>query len=450
MFVVDITFQDSSAAPERVFVRRPYLTIGASESSHVVVTELAPLGFSLQVQRDVARSFRVSGLSSDPRTPPSFVGGTYDGRAVVALGPISFEIVALDLDLLIRENEALDRAGVRILRRSFSDTLPEFPALVVTAPVRAVLSFRPDQPLTVGRARSSAVRLDVPTVSLQHARIGYESGEFWVEDLGSSNGTFVGDKQVSSRISVAAGTPIHVSRNACIVGVVSHQQIAEIDAPADSRAGVSVSAEALFPSLVSVAEVARPSRLVVKPGQRIEVGRDPACGLWLGAPHVSRRHCAIELTQNGVVSITDTSTNGTAFDGGVLRNQDSFQTTNQPVVLDFGAGITVAVCFSAEHEKIFQSAYGDPAAFKQATGLGAPAERGARARVPRERRSTTWFNVDLNSLEELGVASSKMGRARAMFAGLTVPGRVAMSLIAFCFVGLLVLMGTMVVTGLRW
>jgi pSer/pThr/pTyr-binding forkhead associated (FHA) protein len=450
VFVVDITFQGDKTSAERIFVRRPYVTVGASESSHVVVTEMASLGLTLQIQRDLARSFKVLAFSADGRPAPSFVGGTYDGRASIELGPVSFGITALDLDLLLRENEALDRAGVRILRRAFSDTLPEFPALFVSAPIRALLSFRPDQPLTVGRARTAAVRLDVPTVSLQHARIGYESGEFWVEDLGSTNGTFVEDKQVSSRISVGAGIPIHVSKNACVVGVTSHQQIAEIDDPTSARRGASASVEALFPSLLSVAEVARPSRLVLKPGQRIEVGRDPSCGLWLGAPHISRRHCVIELSKSGVVTISDTSTNGTAFDGGVLRNQDSFQTSEQPLVLDFGAGITVALCFSAQHEKVFQAAYGDPTAFKRGATAHAASEHSGRSRAPRERRSTTWFNMDLNSLEQLHQANGKMGKMRAMFGGLTGPGRVAMALIGFCFVGLLVLMGTMVVSGLRW
>ena len=451
MFVVDITFQGDPSSIERVFVRRPYLTIGASESSHVVVTEMAALGFILTIQRELARSFRVSATSLNGDQAPAFVGGTFEGRASLNVGAVSLDITALDLDLLVRENEALDRAGVRILRRAFSDTLPEFPALLIKSPVRALLSFRPDQPLVVGRSRSAAVRLDVPTVSLQHARIGYESGEFWVEDLGSTNGTFIGDKQLSSRVSVAPGVPIFVSKNACLVGVVSRQQVAELDDPSFVQRGPVTNSDVLFPSLVSMAEVARPSRLVLKPGSRIEVGRDPSCGLWLGAPHISRRHCVVELSKNGVVSICDTSTNGTAFDGGVLRNQESHQTASQPLVLDFGAGITVAVCFNADHEKTFQAAFGDPSAFSRSGASSAAVAAAAeRPRVPRERRSTTWFNMDFENLQGLEVSQGKIGKMRAMYAGLTVPGRVAMSLIAVGFIGLLVLMGTMVVSGLRW
>lgn len=448
MFVVDITFQGDSGTTERVFVRRPYLTIGAAESSHVMISEMGSLGFSLQVQRDLSRSFKVSTVSSGDESSPAFMGGTYEGRARLDLGIVTFDVTALDLDLLVRENEALDRAGVRILRRAFSDTVPEFPALVVTAPVRAVLSFSPDQPLTVGRARTAAVRLDVPTVSLNHARIGYESGEFWVEDLGSTNGTFVGDKQVSSRVSVPAGTPIRISKNSVVVGVTSRGQLGDVDSPRQVMRGPSLTADTLFPSLVSIAEVARPSRVVLKPGVRVEIGRDPACGLWLGAPHVSRRHCSVEMAKNGVVTISDSSTNGTAFDGGTLRSDESFQTSNQPLVLDFGAGVTVALCFSGEHEQIFQQGHGAPFVFRdKVQGAGST---GTSASRQRERRTTTWFNVDAAKLQGLQPETTRWIKLRAAAAGLTLPGRVAIAAIILGFFGLLAVIGSMLVSGLRW
>lgn len=450
MFVIDITFQEENASIERVFVRRPYLMIGAADTAHVVVSEMASLGFSVQVQRDIARSFKVSTISDFDGASPAFIGGTYDGRAKIDLGSVVFDITALDLDLLIRENEALDRCGVRILRRAFSDTVPEFPALLVTSPTRAVISFWPDQPLIIGRARSAAVRLDSPTVSLQHAKIGFESGEFWVEDLGSTNGTFVGDKQVSSRISVAPGTPIRISKHASVVGITSRRQLGEQDAPRPGARVPSVTADTLFPSLVSMAEVARPSRVVLKPGSRVEIGRDPACGLWLGAPHVSRRHCIVEVSKAGTVSITDSSTNGTAFDGGVLRDGESFQTGEQPLVLDFGAGVTVGLCFNGEEEQVFQQAHGAPFAFKDSGTVSAGSAPGRRSRVQRERRTTTWFNMDAAKLQELEAQRSPVARMKAIIGGLTLPGRIAIGVIFLGFVGLLTLMGGMLLSGLRW
>lgn len=446
MFVIDITFQGDGASVERMFVRRPYLTIGAADSSHLVVAEMANLGFTLNVQRDLARSFKVTAVSEPQRSAPPLIGGTYDGRASVDLGVVRFEITALDLDVLIRDNEPLDKAGIRILRRSCSDSVPEFPALYVATPMRAILSFWPDQPLLIGRSRSASVRLDVPTVSLQHARVGYESGQFWIEDLGSTNGTFVGDRQVSSRIAVPSGTPIFISKNASVVGITSREQLAAFDSPVATSHDLKPALETLFPSLVSMAPVVRPSRVVLKPGMRLELGRDPSCGLWLGAPHVSRRHCAVEVSKTGEVRITDSSTNGTAYDGGVLRSSDVFKTTAQPVVLDFGAGVTVALCFTEGQEEAFRAVHGAPHAFTKHEAKTSGERRDGRPRVARERRNTTWFKMDDSTLSKFRSNDQKGARLRAMFSGLTVQGRVALVLIVAGFAMLLGVMAWMVVS----
>lgn len=447
VFVVDITFQGDESSVERIFVRRPYLTIGAPDSSHVVVSEMASLGFSLQIQRDLARSFKVVTISEQGREAPAFVGGTYEGRATLDLGQVRFEVTALDLDVLVRENEALDKAGVRILRRACSDAIPEFPALCITAPAHAVVSFWPDQPLLVGRSRSAAVRLDVPTVSLQHARVGFESGQFWVEDIGSTNGTFIGDRQISSRVAVPAGTPICVSNNATVVGVTSREQLAAINFAASPVYGAQEAVGAVYPSLLSVAAVARPSRIVLKPGMRLDIGRDPSCGLWLGAPHISRCHCSVEVSKTGEVSITDSSTNGTAYDHGVLRSSEVFKTVDKPTVLDFGAGVTVALCFNEGHERIFKQEHGAPHAFISQSEARQGSAAGGRARVPRERKNTTWFKMDESTLKQFQEQRGVIAKLRAMCSGLTVQGKVALIVIAVGFAMLLGVLSMMVVSG---
>jgi hypothetical protein len=154
------------------------------------------------------------------------------------------------------------------------------------------------------------------------------------------------------------------------------------------------------------------------------------------------------MTKNGVVTISDSSTNGTAFDGGTLRSQESYQTSNQPLVLDFGAGVTVALCFNGEHEQIFQHGHGAPFVFKDKNASGNGASPGSSRQ--RERRTTTWFNVDAAKLQELQPETNLLAKLRAMVAGLTLPGRVAIAVIALGFCGLVFLIGSMLVSGLRW
>src|ERR1041384_2354445 len=64
-------------------------------------------------------------------------------------------------------------------------------------------------PVTVGRGAECAIRSDDPRVSRVHARFFIEQGALWVEDLGSSNGIFVGPNKVS-RAPVPTGEVILV------------------------------------------------------------------------------------------------------------------------------------------------------------------------------------------------------------------------------------------------
>src|SRR5512140_759955 len=65
------------------------------------------------------------------------------------------------------------------------------------------------EPVMVGRGAECAIRSDDPRVSRVHARFFVEQGALWVEDLGSSNGIFVGPNKVS-RAQVPTGEIILV------------------------------------------------------------------------------------------------------------------------------------------------------------------------------------------------------------------------------------------------
>src|SRR5262244_4262689 len=52
------------------------------------------------------------------------------------------------------------------------------------------------EPIWVGRAMECAIRTDDAMVSRKHSMIRFEGGRYWVEDLGSSNGTHVNDAKI--------------------------------------------------------------------------------------------------------------------------------------------------------------------------------------------------------------------------------------------------------------
>jgi predicted component of type VI protein secretion system len=53
-----------------------------------------------------------------------------------------------------------------------------------------------NQEITIGRFKTSTIKLSLPSVSRQHAKIFYENGSFWIKDLGSSNGSYINKEQV--------------------------------------------------------------------------------------------------------------------------------------------------------------------------------------------------------------------------------------------------------------
>ena len=63
----------------------------------------------------------------------------------------------------------------------------------------------------IGRGRSADLVLSEPTISRAHAAIGYESGEFFVQDLGSTNGTGV-NGQREPRTSLQDGDQVQLGK----------------------------------------------------------------------------------------------------------------------------------------------------------------------------------------------------------------------------------------------
>ena len=84
------------------------------------------------------------------------------------------------------------------------------------------LSFAVNRPslkspmvLTIGRREGSDIRINYDSqVSRLHAHVGFNGEDFWIEDMGSRNGTFVFDERVKEgdRISAPAGTLFRVGR----------------------------------------------------------------------------------------------------------------------------------------------------------------------------------------------------------------------------------------------
>ena len=85
--------------------------------------------------------------------------------------------------------------------------------LVVTeGPLAGTSLTLGDAPITIGRADDSTLVLKDDYTSGRHARLVPGDGAWLLEDLGSTNGTFLGSRKVSAPVPVPLGQPIRVGR----------------------------------------------------------------------------------------------------------------------------------------------------------------------------------------------------------------------------------------------
>ncbi|WP_344672312.1 FHA domain-containing protein FhaB/FipA, partial [Catenulispora yoronensis] len=69
------------------------------------------------------------------------------------------------------------------------------------------------QQVTMGRAHDSTIVLDDDYASSRHARLYPDaSGQWIVEDLGSTNGTFLGQTKLNAPTVAAIGVPIRIGK----------------------------------------------------------------------------------------------------------------------------------------------------------------------------------------------------------------------------------------------
>ncbi|MBO3735283.1 FHA domain-containing protein FhaB/FipA [Glycomyces niveus] len=69
------------------------------------------------------------------------------------------------------------------------------------------------QPISIGRAPDSTIVIRDDFASNRHARVRPQDGQWVVEDLGSTNGTYLGRARVTAPTPVPLGVPIRIGRS---------------------------------------------------------------------------------------------------------------------------------------------------------------------------------------------------------------------------------------------
>ena len=84
--------------------------------------------------------------------------------------------------------------------------------LVTEGPLAGTRINLGSQPVLIGRADDSTLVLTDDYASTRHARLSPRGSEWYVEDLGSTNGTYLDRAKVTTAVRVPMGTPVRIGK----------------------------------------------------------------------------------------------------------------------------------------------------------------------------------------------------------------------------------------------
>lgn len=98
----------------------------------------------------------------------------------------------------------------RSARRKKKKAQPQL--IVITADRNVGSRYALTDDVSVGRAAGCSILIDDTYASQQHARIYSEAESFYVEDLGSTNGTYVNGRKISYPLELRVGDRIKIGK----------------------------------------------------------------------------------------------------------------------------------------------------------------------------------------------------------------------------------------------
>jgi pSer/pThr/pTyr-binding forkhead associated (FHA) protein len=336
VFSVEIDFRDGISPPETVLLRRTSAILGGSERSHLIIDGAGSHVPEIQLYRGPGRTFFTASLNKSSQI------NKYSGEASLVFGNYKLHITSLDTDLCMGKEDLPDIAAVRVLRSAVSTPALDFPALCLAGDNLVYVSFYSKSDLIVGRSPYCSLRIDLPDVSSEHCRFGIENDSFWVEDLGSTNGTIVDGEKISGRHYLNPGQKVQIGTNSQIIPIIGSEELSELKQNNSSSKKVNIT----YPCLSTNSDLVRPNLKTLKQGVTLSIGRDPTCDVWINAPHISREHVKVTFEQDGGVKIIDCSSNGTFLNGKKLKaGQENKLFGPKVAELDLCSGIFINLLF---------------------------------------------------------------------------------------------------------
>jgi len=192
---------------------------------------------------------------------------------------------------------------------------------------------------TIGRQAGNDICIPEQHVSRQHAVINYRDGIFMIADLGSANGTFVNDRQLTEPFPLASGDVIRL-----YVPVLNFSATVT-----DEDQRIAEERGTLITATISTGK----GKLIITTGpqegsmiplllNKVTIGRATSKADWevgLQDPSVSRPHARLEMMDSNWVVFDLGSANGT------LVNNTAVNEKGRPLrdgdIMTFGATIVL-------------------------------------------------------------------------------------------------------------
>jgi len=110
----------------------------------------------------------------------------------------------------VAEKTAAPTRGATGVKANGPDDAPAARLLVTAGPLKGTTLPLSSAPVLVGRAPTCTLVIDDDYASARHCRIFPERGQWMVEDLGSTNGTFLGNQRVTDPVPLRRGDQVRI------------------------------------------------------------------------------------------------------------------------------------------------------------------------------------------------------------------------------------------------
>jgi pSer/pThr/pTyr-binding forkhead associated (FHA) protein len=137
-----------------------------------------------------------------------------------------------------------------------------------------------------------------------------KEGRVIIRDLSSTNGTIMEGEKLPANVFHEWQPGVEVSLGPFRLALKSRQELENVPSPpAEAASRAPTTKVHIYFHLVC--EDATPNRIPLVGDRPIVVGRLSDCEMVINHPHVSKRHCRIQVNEDGVEIVDLRSTNGT-------------------------------------------------------------------------------------------------------------------------------------------